>query len=1726
MRDAPSISACSGNEVIHTDGFARAQDRGTTVATVLASPSSSSPQEADPVITPQGSVFVPAAGQSPRQGAHSRETPQLQHLVTEPTVVRDAPTATRSLANPSQLAPAQQGSAQVAQPSQQASTVTSKQDLHWHDMTAAIRSTPAMRPGIPQIPSAPVSYIQRRNECNTIQDYHVFEDKSWLADPKDFYSEDSSNPAAYINTQSVHGLRPEDTSSSQSQSQNRTDGSSSQDTAAPPFQWTSMFKHSSSSLPSQAEINYEMVCTLLAFDPIWGWKQMVAAAADSSALYIEIKLSRFIAKALLDTGATRSFMSKAVFKQINEKNTLTLLDGTPFGAATTASGLPLDIVGHVNIPTSIGHTTRNITFQIVDKLCPGVIIGLKDMQAWRLSLELGDLAVWVPDDKGSGERVHSWKPTEAAFAITAVEPVTLDPGMASVIWCAVEAQAGTTGIVQWASVSPTAVASVLATVLDVEGATLLPLVLFNSTQGDEITLHTGQPVASFEPLSDEQERLCSVFEDVSGAAIWNDSHAAIAQTKRQTQRTRVLAKEVFHKVCYDRSDLSAEQKGKLLQSLEDYAHCFAEDPKDLGSTDLIKHYIATDPSVPPIAKPTRRSNFARLELERTSVAELYKTGKIRPSNSPWSAPVVMVPKKDGKLRFCIDYRALNEVTKKDAYPLPRIADELACLHGAKFFSTLDLCSGYWQVEIAEADRCKSAFSVAADGGSHWEWTVMPFGLCNAPSTFQRLLDLVLAGVKWKHALVYIDDIIIYSKTFDQHLLDIKDIMTRLEAAGLRAKLSKCNFAAKQVSYLGHSVTELGIGLDPRHIEKIKKFPRPANTEQLHMFVGLASFFRRFVKQFAKVARPLHDLLKPGALWKWESPQEDAFQALINRLTSSPILAHPDFAKPFTLYTDACKIGLGAVLTQRGDDGLERAIAYASRQTRGKESDYSTTQLECLAVVWAVENFAPFLWGKRFSLITDHSALVSLFRMEVTALKGQMARWVLRLSPFDFQVFHRAGQQNAAADALSRSHHDGAPYFVMPTPPFVHASDMHTPQQVKVLEQSQQVLSIMDPDFAAKLREAQDREPLWREAKQWLKIPESDRPPPKNALLADLLKTASLEDDILKVEGVDKSRVTLLPYEYRLPVILQAHDFGHSSCDKTRKAVQASFYWYEMKKDIDDVVKHCPTCAQGKARQPTRQGAPGSLPKARGPNALLAMDHIGPFPKSKRGNTHVLVVEDLFTRWCTAIPVPDTGAETTVDALISQVVAVSGIPDAILSDNGSGFTANFTRRWSERFHMQQKFSSPLHPQGNGAVERLNGTLKRSLTCLALALKADWEENLPMVVYAYNCTEHAATGETPFFLRYGRDAVLPSADLLKGPESRRREELDMVARFRKLYEAWDMARKKTLIAAERSRDRLSLWRSDVTFEIGDFVWCYTPAGSAQTDEASDVHVKWSGPYVITAKGASNLTYVIDKPSGPSGNQTVHVSRLRKHKFPIAELPVRQPWPGARGAGWQPLAASDSETVKEPEKQPVQEPAQQAQPQQDAQSSQAPSQPTEPKEYEVESVVDTRVSKGVRFYRLRWKGYQAISDTWETEEGCKHCPELIADFWRQRVDTQASVSGGQATQSQVKPAAVQKRKKRQHRGGRKQKRRLQNKRKPQADMTDTTAEQDVSEDEQTDEPPQQQQGSKESDMPLGSASSPSSTQPVSSNKSKDRSILPAPGTLQPISTELPVAASIRST
>ena len=687
--------------------------------------------------------------------------------------------------------------------------------------------------------------------------------------------------------------------------------------------------------------------------------------------------------------------------------------------------------------------------------------------------------------------------------------------------------------------------------------------------------------------------------------------------------------------------LSEQQFQELQSALLEASDVFAMDSSELGHTSLVQHSIDTGDH-PPIKQHPYRTPMIRREQMAKMIDDMQKQGIIQPTSSPWASPVVLVPKKDGTTRFCVDYRRLNAVSRKDVYPLPRIEDILSTLGDANYFSTLDLASEYWQIEMEESSRPKTAFATQG----LFEFTRMPFGLCNAPATFQRLMQVILAGLEWKCCFVYLDDILVASQTFEEHLAHLVEVFSRLQKAGLRLKPKKCAFLRDEVAYLGHIISQEGIRPDPAKVHKVRTFPVPTDVTTLRQFLGLASYYRKF--SFAKVASPLHDLTKKGSSFCWTSACDKAFQALKELMCDAPVLAYPRFGADatFILETDASTLGLGAILSQSQPDGMVHPIAYASRSLQPAEKNYGITELETMGLVWAVKYFRPFILGYPCLVFTDHAACLSLLGSPHPS--GKLARWAMAIQEMDLTIKHHAGKRNGNADALSRVLEDSTAEMSSTVLTVLAQDDLTAATQSFSPEMQEQLRDI---------QQQQQRDPELLPLINYLRS--GELPEEEKAARKIVMESANydLMDGILYFQypAAPHRLCIVVPKVLQMPLLEETHGgtfAGHFAERKTHDRLRRYYWWRGIRADVHRYCWGCLPCVTKKGGSKPPRPPLHPIP-VEGPFHRVGVNVLQ-LPLTRGGNRYVVVFADYLTKWVEAFAVPDQTADTIARLLVEKV----------------------------------------------------------------------------------------------------------------------------------------------------------------------------------------------------------------------------------------------------------------------------------------------------------------------------------------------------------------------------------------------------------------------------------------------------------------------------------------
>ncbi|CAI7891587.1 unnamed protein product [Closterium sp. NIES-54] len=808
---------------------------------------------------------------------------------------------------------------------------------------------------------------------------------------------------------------------------------------------------------------------------------------------------------------------------------------------------------------------------------------------------------------------------------------------------------------------------------------------------------------------------------------------------------------------------AAEIPSELQQVVNDFKDIFPADlPSSLPPKRTIDHRIILQPGAEPTVRATYRMSDAELKEVQKQLEELLEKGFIRVSSSPYATPILFFKKKDGSKRMCVDYHALNKITIKNRYPLPRVEELFDQLGEATIFSKLDLRSGYNQVRVTDEDIEKTAFRTWY---GHFEFLVLPFELTNAPATFMSLMHSVFRDFLDRFVIIFIDDILIYSKSLKERVEHLRQVFTRLREHSLFAKQSKCEFAKPSIPFLGHIILHNQLAMDPSKVKAIREWKEPTSIKEVQAFLGLANYYRKFIRHFAAITSPLSNLLCKSEPFHWDSDQQTAFNALKCALTSSPTLALPNPSLPYVIWTDASQVAMGAILCQDQGHGLQ-PLAFESRKLKPAECNYATHDREALAIVHAIKKWRCYVHMQPITVLTDHCTLQH--QKTQPHLTPRQARWMEYLEQYvpELKIEYRAGHLNPA-DSLTR-------------PP--------QPQLTTIGSVT------WDESFIKKftkgyrhdhfyLYSAADDKYFFYESPFWYK--------------AD-------------------SRIICVPAERKLRhlVLRKHHDQnGHFGVDKTLAAISSNFFWPKLSRAVRSYVCSCHTCQCNKACNTAPYGLLHPLEIPQLPWTHVTLDFITDLPRTSSHHNAILTVVDKLSKMAHFLPTSTTAtAENVADLFFKEIVRLHGIPSVLISDRDSRFVGRFWQSLFNRLGTKIHLSTAYHPQSDGQTERMNQTLEDALRACVNARQNDWDQHLPSIEFSYNNTVNLATGKTPFFLAIGQQPRTP-ASLIRSSDTK------PAAEFLSTREKTIAAARASLLKSQHQMIRYAdQHRRDIQFHTG--------------------------------------------------------------------------------------------------------------------------------------------------------------------------------------------------------------------------------------------------------------------------------------------------------------------
>ena len=884
-------------------------------------------------------------------------------------------------------------------------------------------------------------------------------------------------------------------------------------------------------------------------------------------------------------------------------------------------------------------------------------------------------------------------------------------------------------------------------------------------------------------------------------------------------------------------------KNDLIDLLHKYSDVISLNNEKLGKTDVIYHHINIPRDSQPIYTPCYRLPQSQKEKVSTHLREMLEDGIIRESKSPWSSPMLCVPKKDGTLRICIDFRKINSLTATDPYPVPSLRHLISSIGENEVYTTLDLQAGFWQVPLDEESKPLTGFSSSL---GHFEYSRMPFGLKSSPITFCRLVDQVFRGLLEKACIVYIDDIIILGKTLKEHLYNLELVLQRLRQAGLKIKISKCRFLKKEVTYLGHTLTQEGVKVNQDKVQAIQDFPTPTSVKSLRSFLGLASFYRQFVCKFAHIASPLTDLLKENHKFLWGEAQEKSFLELKSKLSAPPLLLFPDFAKPFTLFCDASNIGIGSCLMQYDEKNKLHPIAYYSRKLSQTEINYDVTEKESLAVVASLKHFRHIILGHKLVVFTDHQAIQDIFKNPQQS--GKRARWYILANDYDCEFRYIKGSKNVVADSLSRN-----------------------------------IACVNEFPSVDMIKFYQDTDPILGEIKKYLKSREKEIPLDlEQPEFSIPLKELKLSEDILirvalhqQADMPDRVSTQIVIPKILVKVILRSvHDErAHPGRDETLRQLRLKYFWSSMRQDVKAYISKCHNCAIYKGH--TKSPHPiGLYPIPQQPFSRIHLDLLTNLTESSSGYKHILVIVDSLTRFVELYPLKTKTAIECSYKLFDFITRYTA-PEVIITDQGREFANVMMETLCKLFKIKKISTMAYMPSSNGLAER---TVRRILDIMRQTIgqnDRDWDLHLSHTQHLLNTSVHQSIKESPFFALFGFEPrhplEVPNSKYLSNPDDN-----PIITRINNSLIRHQGLRKKlfeTNIIMQKKQHQRSKTEN---FAPGDLVYKKIDVMSGQNYKLGP---KFTGPYQVEKSLGLNKYEIRDVET--EEKKITHADKLKMYK-----------------------------------------------------------------------------------------------------------------------------------------------------------------------------------------------------------------------------------------------------
>ena len=1011
------------------------------------------------------------------------------------------------------------------------------------------------------------------------------------------------------------------------------------------------------------------------------------------------------------------------------------------------------------------------------------------------------------------------------------------------------------------------------------------------------------------------------------------------------------------------ADLTENVPAQYADLLEFWSKDNADTLPELSTGNI--HPIPLEPGTKPPFGPLYNLSTIELAVLREYLEENVKKGFIRPSTSSAGSPILFVRKKDGSLRLCVDYRGLNKITIKNRYPLPLISELLDRLSNAKIYTRLDIRNAYHRCRIKPSDEWKTAFRTRY---GHFEYLVMPFGLTNAPATFQTLINDTLGELLDECCIAYIDDVLIYSSSPEEHEVDVRKVIVRLQNRGLYAKASKCEFNKTETTFLGYVISPGGVSMDPSKVEAVTEWPIPTCVRDVQAFLGLANFYRRFIRHYSRIAKHLTSLLKKNFKFEWSSGVQKAFNTLKTAFTSAPILRHYDPTLPTRIETDACDyVVAGALLQRAKDDGLWHPAAFYSKKLDSSQLNWEIYDKELFGIITALRKWRHFLEGIEFEAHTDHRNLTPF--MTTRTLNRRQARWYEELTSFHFTLHHLPGTANTVADALSRRS-DLIPKggdtstnerILIPAERVVRDD---TPIRISSIQIKAVSIAPAKLPLGRKIRQGLLRDPISQEILEYLATDPKDRSPAHPP--APGIQSYSQQDGFLLFKNLiyipndDSIKLQLLRLHHDSPVA------GHYGMAKTFELLSRNYYWPRQRSFVNDYVASCEVCKRNKTPRQKPFGLLQPLEAPYSPWSSVSMDFIVKLPIS-RGHDSILVVVDRHTKLGHFIPCSETiTAPQFAELFIRDVFKHHGLPRDIVSDRGSVFMSSFWQTLCSKLGISANYSTAYHPQTDGQTERVNQTLEQFLRCFISYQQDDWVDFLPLAEFTHNNAEHTSTGMSPFYAMYGYHPRFDLSIVQTFPTTGTRSlNANAEERLQHLHEIQEDLTATLHTAIKKYSKYYDVHAKDAPqLRVGDKVWLHRRGGITTPRPSPKLDYKRMGPFTITQQ-VNPVAYRIELPPSAAIHNVFHISMLE----PYHESST----PGRRQMPPPPVEIDGHEL------------------------------------YIVDKILAQRVRRRQLQYLVRWQGYGPADDTWEPLSYVKNARQPLREFQKSRTSQELSLGKG---------------------------------------------------------------------------------------------------------------------